>query len=1822
MGTETGTHSPSWRRIAPWILVCTSAWLVAFSIATFAEEVSQAPALLTSSTQETAESEAVSPPICVLQSSGPEGELTYGQDEGWTVRSSSEGISHAGDITSATRYASGKHRHPAPGTPRGAAFDPNTQLWPDGVVPYLILGSLDRGEALAAIEEWEQWTVLRFVEVDSTYAGHPPPLIIQTDAPGCSAGYGIGAVISGRDCGPFGYLHEIGHVIGLRHEHQRNDRDDYVMLNLDYTSNPNHYALVKQPHTQRVGPFDWDSIMLYEGFESIPPGLLGRGVSPNTDGPRMSYGDIDGVNRLYGKPPSATTIVTSPRGLEIVVDGDRVVTPATFHWPAGSTHVIEAPLWQTVTDHRDIGRNLFLRWNDGGDRIHEFTANPRQTWLQAGYATQVFDYYQLDADYTRLNAMLRELGGLKELLYRHYSSKAYRVPYPRDFGKSLGPDTVYLDPFDEFDVSRRAFRFVSSPAPEAAAQVFRLTNRGDGPAQYVFGSDSSWLSAFPTESTLAPGASASIDVRVDGATLSPDTHVGALTVAVAGEEKAELAVLPVTFVVLPEPVSSVQLGKSGDSVELAMSSTEGVLTLDGRPLGNGRHVTAANGDKYVLTKAQDGAVVARFVPQAQLVDLPGGAILSVTKPVEGEGWRVGDQPVQAGRFFYDHLHEGTEYRLRFGTGRWILDSFRVRLGASGSWHRVGIRSDGALDLGGAPDASERRVTAENGDSYSLTRGPDGAIVVSYVTRMQSLSLAQGVDVTLIKDREGEAGWRIGSERIHGSFVYVDADNEYLLEQVGPVWQPAQHAVRTVARDIGSVRGVALDASGSLILSIPGGLQELEPSGAVTALAVTAEAGNSGACVNPSGHVYSSTYVAVDGAGNIYLAHWDSHSVCRIDRLTGSIRTFAGTGEPGYSGDGGLAADAQLNSPQGLAVDADGNVYIADTWNHRVRRVDADTGVITSFAGTGEARSAGDGGPASEASLLWPVAVAVGPDGSVYVAATDSYRSWVRRIDPSGIIVTMPLDWSGGSERFRAAFLAVDEQGGIYVASDYPTGRIRAFDPAGGSVYDAGHSRRVGTDARDDLVAAAWAQFDLSGIAAGREGRLWFTDAVQQSVRVIEPVGIQRQSVALGEAASLAIERGADGHWRSEGTRIEDGHVLVRGGRAYVLAMEDEGWQANDVGIPYSVRSVAGTAEVAEAVPATSASLFRPTGIDVDSVGNVYVIESGRQQIRRVDVSGRITTFAGTGDWGDKGNGGPAVRAEFGFSRPSNRLPLNYYLGGAGVAVDAQGNVYVTDGSSQRVRRIDASTGLITAFGGHGGRWLPRDGDWGDGGPAAEANLIGVSSVAADGVGNVYVTVPQRVVRIDAGTGLVSTLAGGGSMNPRVGGQATNLRQGLSSFHGPMLAADAVGKVWVGNFFGDREIVGIDASTGLIEAVTDHGGSGLAGLDVDTTGNLYAALYDGTKAWGYRVERIDAATGLSEPLADFGPRPVGGLALDGVGNLYVTFPSDHRVSKLNLSTRTVSTFAGTGDPTGGWQGGPAAHAKLVDPTDIAIDGAGNLFFTDRNRVWTLDASDVIVSLAGTGEPGYDGDGGPPGEALLDTPTGVSLDSLGNVFVADFGNSRLRKVDRATGLITTVSGRFVRPRGLSADAAGSIYLTDPLGNRVWSIDTVGNIEIVAGTGREGGYLGSGVGGLAIEAQLNHPSKIAADAMGNVYVYDSSYNDGLLRIDAGSGVLEGVSTDDGRAYWSRISAVATDVSGNVFVGVGVRDLGGHRIQVIDLETGAVQTIAPIEESDYRQDRGLAMETWLSVSGMAVDKQGKVWFTDPMNRQVRVLEPWSRPN
>ncbi len=545
--------------------------------------------------------------------------------------------------------------------------------------------------------------------------------------------------------------------------------------------------------------------------------------------------------------------------------------------------------------------------------------------------------------------------------------------------------------------------------------------------------------------------------------------------------------------------------------------------------------------------------------------------------------------------------------------------------------------------------------------------------------------------------------------------------------------------------------------------------------------------------------------------------------------------------------------------------------------------------------------------------------------------------------------------------------------------------------------------------------------------------------------------------------------------------------------------------------------------------ATSARLASPSGVTVDTLGNLFIVDQSNQRIRKVDTAGTITTVAGNGTEGFSGDGGAATSASLG--QPNS------------VAVDGAGNLFIAEFSNHRVRKVDAITKFITTVAGSN----DAPGFSGDDGLATNARLANPSGVDVDGAGNLFIAdfSNQRVRKVDASTGVITTVAGNGTSGfSGDGGLATSALLANPS----SVAVHSDGSLFIADLANQR-IRRVPATGGVITTVAGNGNARFSG--------------DGGSA---------TVASLADPI---------GVAIDSDGNLFIVDGSNHRVRKVDAATGAITTVAGNGTDAFSGDGGPATDASLQDPSGVAVDNAGNLFIADltNQRVRRVDATTgIITTVAGNGTRGFSGDGGPATSASLRDPSGVAVDGVGNIFIADPVNQRIRKV--AAGVITTVAGsngipgfsgdgglatgaRLANPTGVDVDSAGNLFIADQANHRIRRVDAAtGVITTVAGNGTRGS---SGDGGPAIGASLQDPSGVAVDDAGNLFIADLT-NQRVRKVDAASRVIttvagngnSGFSGDGGSATAATLtnpSGVAVNSAGSLFIA----DVSNQRIRLV---------------------------------------------------------------
>src|SRR6266699_5548734 len=582
-------------------------------------------------------------------------------------------------------------------------------------------------------------------------------------------------------------------------------------------------------------------------------------------------------------------------------------------------------------------------------------------------------------------------------------------------------------------------------------------------------------------------------------------------------------------------------------------------------------------------------------------------------------------------------------------------------------------------------------------------------------------------------------------------------------------------------------------------------------------------------------------IAMDAAGNLFIPDNGNSRVRRVDATTGVISTVAGTGATAFSGDGGPATAAGLRNPLAVAVDRQGNLFIDDRGNLRIRRVDGATGLITTFAGNGTAGPIGDGGPATSASLIGPAGVAVDGAGNVFIAEFVGCR--IRRVDAqTGTISTVagngvPGFGGDGGPATSASLhdphgVTVDDAGNLFIADGYNY-RIRRVDASTGLIGTIAGNGTYGFSGDGGPATSASLSIPW-GAGLDTSGNLLIADTDTSHIR--------RVNLATGVIDTIGgngwIGFSGDGGL-STGASLYSPMGLAVDPAGNVLIAESGNSRVRRVNVTTgTIETVAGNGLAGfggDGGPATDASLNEPIGIAVGPGGDLFIADHTNFRIRRVEAAtGTITTVAGDGSQGFTGDGGPATSAR-----------LNYPFG---IAVDSSGTLFIADTQNFRIRRVDAGTGIINTVAGDG-----VQGFSGDGGPAINASLGGPTGVAVDPSGNLIIVDPwfNRIRRVDATTGVISTIAGNGTFDfSGDGGPATSA--GIGSPGGAVL--DSAGNLLIADT-GNCRIRMVDASTGKIRTVVgsgicafdgDGGAPEIASLNgpnavaVDASGNMFIA----------------------------------------------------------------------------------------------------------------------------------------------------------------------------------------------------------------------------------------------------------------------------------------------------------------------------------------------------------------------------------------------
>ncbi len=611
-------------------------------------------------------------------------------------------------------------------------------------------------------------------------------------------------------------------------------------------------------------------------------------------------------------------------------------------------------------------------------------------------------------------------------------------------------------------------------------------------------------------------------------------------------------------------------------------------------------------------------------------------------------------------------------------------------------------------------------------------------------------------------------------------------------------------------------------------------------------------------------------VAVDAQGNLYVADMANEAIRKI-APDGMVTTLAGKARD--SGDAnGPGAEARFYTPSGIAVDTQGNVYVTDGDNHVIRKI-TPQGVVSVLAGVSGESGFGDG-PALEAQFNSPAAVAVAEDGTVFVADSDNHV--IRKISTRGVVSTVAgspghegsEDGTGSRARFSSPQGLTVDKGILYVA-DSGNDTLRKITPAGVVTTLAG---KAGESGHEDGIGAA-ARFDgLMGVRVDAQGVIWVVDGNNHVIRQVTPQGkVSTWAGGVGKSGST------DGPAREARFNSPSGMALDAAGNVYVADTLNE--VIRKITPAGEVSTLAGWAPHPGKGNGTAegARFDQPQSVAMDSAGVLYVADRENHTIRKVMPSGMVTTLAGqAGESGDADGKG----AQASFNTPQ------------GLTVDGSGKVIVTDSHNDTLRQITPQ-GVVTTIAGHAGESGDTDG------PSKKARFNTPVGVRADSQGNLYVVdFENHTLRKVSAQGVVSTLAGQAPEAGDADGSGAQARLNEPAD----LAVDQAGVIYV----------------------ADHGNHVIRKVTPDGVVSTFA----GTAGEPGHADGKGADARFNHPQ---------GLAFDEAGNLYVADLDNHAIRRIKPDG-SVSTVMGSPDERGIRLG---SQPRLDSPTSVAWLGKGRL-----------------------------------------------------------------------------------------------------------------------------------------------------------------------------------------------------------------------------------------------------------------------------------------
>ena len=782
--------------------------------------------------------------------------------------------------------------------------------------------------------------------------------------------------------------------------------------------------------------------------------------------------------------------------------------------------------------------------------------------------------------------------------------------------------------------------------------------------------------------------------------------------------------------------------------------------------------------------------------------------------------------------------------------------------------------------------------------------------------------------------------------------------------------------------------LAADASGNVYVGDAGNqlIRKITPAGLVSTLAGSGSIGSNNG-LGSSASFWEPDGLALDALGNVYVADGSNNLIRKITP-GGLVSTFAGSGVQGLAN--GTGTSAAFNNPWGITIDAAGNIFVVDNGNNQIRKI-TPAGIVTTFAGNGIYGSLNGLGTA--ATFNYPTGMAIDGFGNLYVA--DSQNNLIRKVNPSALTSTFEDGSVSGGNLSRPYGATTDIAGNVYIA-DYSTNKILKLSSGGILTLLAGS----GTQGSLDGIGAGASFYHPFGLTSDISGNIYVADQLNNVIRKIN---------ATGYTISPALPTGLV--FDPTTGKISGTPTTVAAATTYTVTAY------NTAGSSSSTFTIAVTGPQPPAITSFSPSSSAPgstitiTGtnlLGITSVGIGGVPATSYTIVSATTITAVVGATATSGNVSITWSGGSVSSPGFVLLTAPNisyQTPQNYATGVAItplVPVNTGGAVSIT-GAYGQVSTL-AGTGTIGTNNGAGN----------------VASFYAPSGATIDASGNIYVADwLNSLVRKITPVGLVSTLAGNivaGNLN----GTGTT-----ASFNNPTDVAidNLTGNIYVADY--NNQVIRKITPAGVVSTFAGNGSQ----TSMDGNGTNASFNYPS------------------------------GIVVDGSGNLFVTDKAGAVIRKITPAG-VVTTIAGSGFQA--FNDGTGSAASFYHPTSIAIDANNNLFVADylNNRIRKITPSGVVSTLAGSGTTGRaDGTGT---SASFYGPTGLCVDGSGNIYVADYNNNLIRKVTQA-GVVTTIAGNgsqgsnngigiassFSYPYDVVCDASGNLFVTDQLNNQIRKI-----------------------------------------------------------------------------------------------------------------------------------------------------------------------------